>query len=177
MAKGCGTVNQIPFHFRTTFIQPGKDTLGSMIEKLGKGMIDGVILIPLDQAAYHNMVSPKREFVYVAKQHVGVYPVGFYYPKKSRLTKVFDDQIRNIQSTGLIEFWLRRYGDYDFFKKQTASGGPRKLSNQHLAGGYQVFVGWLVMSCAVFVIELLSLRCKWLRRLLVSIMQTNEFDR
>lgn len=145
--------------------------MGNTIEKLGRGLIDGVVLIPLDYAAYHNRIFPKREFVYIAKEHVGVYPVGFYYPKKSRLTKVFDDQIRNIQSTGLIDFWLRRYGDYDFFRKQKSSAGPRKLSNQHLAGGYQVFGCWLAISCVVFGLELLSQRVVLLRRILELLME------
>ncbi|XP_058811320.1 ionotropic receptor 21a-like [Topomyia yanbarensis] len=96
---------------RTTLVPPGKDSLGKTIERLGRGTIDGAVLIPLDQAAYHNKIYPKREFVNVAKERVAVYPVGFYYPKKSGLTAVFDEQIRNIQSTGLIDFWVRRYGD------------------------------------------------------------------
>ncbi|KAL9692043.1 hypothetical protein quinque_000103, partial [Culex quinquefasciatus] len=124
---------------RTTYITPGKDALGNMVERIGAGDVYGVVLIPLDHAAYHNKIFPKSQFVQIAKEHVAVYPVALYYPKKSRLTKVFDDRIRNIQPTGLIRFWMKRYGDYDFFQQMDSSREPRQLSNLHLAGGYQLF--------------------------------------
>lgn len=96
---------------------------------------------------------------------MAVYPVALYYPKKSRLTKVFDDRIRNIQPTGLIRFWMKRYGDYDFFQKMDSSREPRQLSNLHLAGGYQVFAGCLAVSGVVFVMEILSVYSAVLRKL------------
>lgn len=155
---------------RTTFITPGKDTLGDTITMLGAGDVYAAVLTPLDNAAYHNKVYPKSQFVLRTRDHVAAFPVALYYPKKSHLKKVFDERMRQIQPAGLIQFWKKRYGDYDFFKKPSESREPRKLSNIHLAGGYQVFLGSLAISGIVFAIELLSVRLAPLRRLLLFIM-------
>lgn len=101
---------------------------------------------------------------------MAAFPVALYYPKKSHLKEVFDERMRQIQPAGLIQFWKKRYGDYDFFKKPSESREPQKLSNIHLAGGYQVFLGSLAISGIVFAMELLSVRLAPLRRLLLFIM-------
>lgn len=136
----------------------------------GAGDVYAAVLTPLDNAAYHNKVYPKSQFVLRTRDHVAAFPVALYYPKKSHLKEVFDERMRQIQPAGLIQFWKKRYGDYDFFKKPSESREPRKLSNIHLAGGYQVFLGSLAISGIVFAMELLSVRLAPLRRLLLFIM-------
>ncbi|XP_055611361.1 uncharacterized protein LOC129757968 [Uranotaenia lowii] len=152
---------------RTIFITPGKDSLGKTIEQLGRGELDGVVLVTSDYAAYHNKVFPKRQMVRITRELISAYPFGFYYPKKSRLTRVFDEQIRSLQPTGMIGFWIRRYGDYNFFEKPKQNEGLRALTNGHLAGGYQVFACLLGLSVVVFAIELASIRIVCLRKFLL----------
>ncbi|KAL9695120.1 hypothetical protein quinque_014405 [Culex quinquefasciatus] len=146
----------IRYKARTTFITAGKDTHGDTIAMLGAGDVYAAVLTPLDNAAYHNKIFPKSQFVLRTRDHVAAFPVALYYPKKSHLKEVFDERMRQIQPAGLIQFWKKRYGDYDFFKKPSESREPRKLSNIHLAGGYQVFLGSLAISGIVFAMELLS---------------------
>ncbi|XP_053699471.1 uncharacterized protein LOC128746449 [Sabethes cyaneus] len=152
---------------RVIHIQPGRDSLGRMIDGLGRGLVEGVVLTTQDHVAYHNKLRSKQQFVHVAQKNVAAYPVGFYYPKKSSLSEVFDGQIRFISASGLGEFWVRRYGDYDFSERRLSSSTKlKRLSNQHLAGGYQIYVGCLALSCAIFALELLSVRWEALKRVL-----------
>ncbi|XP_055611349.1 uncharacterized protein LOC129757958 [Uranotaenia lowii] len=155
---------------RTRFLKPGRDTIGQAIEQLGLGQLEGVVLVTFDLVAYHNKMSPKQQKVFITRDKVSSYPFGIYYPKNSRLTSVFDRQIRNLEATGLIGFWIRQYGDYDFFRKPIDSDVPRALRNEHLAGCYQVFGGFLGASFVIFVLELVSTKIKVLRKVLLCLI-------
>ncbi|EAT33056.1 AAEL014688-PA [Aedes aegypti] len=140
---------------RTIIIPPGKDSLGLMVANLGLNQLtDGVVLTPMDLVAYNNRVNPRSRFVHIAREHVSVFPVGLYYPKQSALRDVFDEQVRMIVPSGLVSYWIERYGDYDFFARPIEKSEPRKLSNAHLVGAYQLYGCCLGVSVGVFLVEL-----------------------
>ncbi|KXJ69660.1 hypothetical protein RP20_CCG026223 [Aedes albopictus] len=144
---------------RTRIIAPGKDSLGHAIAQVGlTHLTDGVILSPMDLVAYNNRVNPRTRFVHIAREHVSVFPVGLYYPKRSPLWDVFDKQVRMIVPSGLVGDWIKRYGDYDFFARPKEKSEPRKLSNEHLAGAYQLYGCCLGVSVVVFLLEMVSPR-------------------
>lgn len=92
-----------------------------------------------------------------------MFPVGLYYPKRSPLRDVFDEQVRMIVPSGLVGDWIKRYGDYDFFARPKEKSEPRKLSNEHLAGAYQLYGCCLGVSVVVFILEMVSPRFPVLR--------------
>lgn len=126
-----------------------------MVANLGLNQLtDGVVLTPMDLVAYNNRVNPRSRFVHIAREHVSVFPVGLYYPKQSALRDVFDEQVRMIVPSGLVSYWIERYGDYDFFARPIEKSEPRKLSNAHLVGAYQLYGCCLGVSVGVFLVEL-----------------------
>lgn len=56
-----------------------------------------------------------------------------------------------------MEYWIQRYGDYDF-QEQVESSGPKPLTLDHLLGAFELCGVLVVTSFVVFLIELLVFR-------------------
>lgn len=120
----------------------------------------------LDHMAHHNFLYRKKGgAVDICREFISTYTVTIYYPKKSMLTREFDEQILRIQASGLMSLWTNRYGDYDFFGKQVEKTSPRQLSIEHLFIVYKICGIMLIISGAVFVLEMVSKRFPRLQNL------------
>uniref|UniRef100_A0AAG5DNK1 Ionotropic glutamate receptor L-glutamate and glycine-binding domain-containing protein n=1 Tax=Anopheles atroparvus TaxID=41427 RepID=A0AAG5DNK1_ANOAO len=152
---------------RVHFIPPGLNSLASMVAGMSDRYDDRVVLCPLDIVAYHNRFRKRTlggKPIHVTRDSITRFPVTIYYQPKSLLTNVFDREVRKLDQSGLMHFWVRNYGDYDFQTRLEGGGGdPKKLTNSHLAGAYQIFVVALLLSVLVFVVELVSVRVRSLR--------------
>uniref|UniRef100_A0A182MZR6 Ionotropic glutamate receptor L-glutamate and glycine-binding domain-containing protein n=1 Tax=Anopheles dirus TaxID=7168 RepID=A0A182MZR6_9DIPT len=155
---------------RARFVPPGLDTLGSLVAGMADRYTDRVVVCPQDMVAYHNKLTKHAgRAIQVTREPITLFPVTIYYPKKSFLTQAFDHEIRAISQSGLMDFWVRNYGDYDFEanRREPRTGGePRKLTVQHLVGAYELLVAAHLLATVVFLLELESVRVARLRRLL-----------
>ncbi|KFB41840.1 AGAP013520-PA-like protein [Anopheles sinensis] len=155
---------------RARFIPPALDSLGRMVAGMADRYQDRVVLCPSDMVAYNNRHLKRAlggKMIHVTRDSVTLFPVTIYYQKQSMLTNVFDREVRKISQSGLMHFWVRNYGDYDFHTNPAdAAVGPKKLTNAHLAGAYQIFIVALVMSCLMLLVELVSMRVRIFRSVL-----------
>ncbi|XP_052863102.1 uncharacterized protein LOC128269737 [Anopheles cruzii] len=160
---------------RARFIPPGRDTLGDMVSGMADRYGDRAVVCPVDVVAYFNRRSKRahrRARVHITREPITLFPVTIYYHKRSMLTPVFDRQIRMIVPSGLMQFWVSNYGDYDFFTEGAGAGtttaaanGPRPLTNVHLVGAYQVLLGAYGFGLLALLLELLAGRIRWLGQL------------
>ncbi|XP_053699480.1 uncharacterized protein LOC128746457 [Sabethes cyaneus] len=153
---------------RTTFIANRNELFIEAFHRQSTNELRVAILATYDRVAYYNSRHYKRAIVHVVKDTVLRQPICLYFPKKSCLAKVFDAEIENIQMSGLFDYWLHQYVS-DRFITPTARYSqppPAMLTNEHLLGCYQTLLVLLGMAGVVFLLELLSTRCFWLRRLL-----------
>uniref|UniRef100_A0A182PTG0 Ionotropic glutamate receptor L-glutamate and glycine-binding domain-containing protein n=1 Tax=Anopheles epiroticus TaxID=199890 RepID=A0A182PTG0_9DIPT len=155
---------------RVRFIPPGLDTLGGQVAGMASRYTDRVVVCPQDMVAYNNRLTKRTgRPIQVTRESITLFPLSIYYPKKSCLTALFDRQVGRIVQSGLVDLWVRNYGDYDFeeSRRESSSGGePSKLTLVHLAGAYQLLVGMHTLAMVVFLLELLSLRLPRLRAFL-----------
>ncbi|XP_062539195.1 uncharacterized protein LOC134207504 [Armigeres subalbatus] len=119
----------------------------------------------LDHMAHHNwLFGRKGGRVDICPEFISTFTVAIYYPKKSMLTRQFDQQIQRIQASGLMSYWINLYGDYDFRRVESNVGPePRQLSNGHLSVLYDMCVVLLGCSLVVFGLEVASQRSDWLK--------------
>ncbi|XP_035918008.1 uncharacterized protein LOC118516251 [Anopheles stephensi] len=157
---------------RTNIIPPGLDSLGAQVAGMANHYRDRVVVCPQDMVAYNNKLNRALgagQFIQVTRESITLFPLTIYYPKKSFLTQLFDREVRHIVQSGLMDFWVRNYGDYDFESKRRApqhSGEPRKLTVQHLVGAYQLLVASYLLATVVFLLELASVRSSKIQRVL-----------
>ncbi|XP_058063397.1 uncharacterized protein LOC131213384 [Anopheles bellator] len=155
---------------RARFIPPGRDTLGDMVSGLLDRYDDRAVVCPMDVVAYCNRRTKRaqrRARVHITREPITLFPVTIYYHKRSMLAAVFDRQIRRIVPSGLMQFWVSNYGDYDFFADtgRSPANGPRPLTNAHLVGAYQVLLGAYGFGLLALLLELLSRRVRWLSQI------------
>ncbi|XP_049548265.1 uncharacterized protein LOC125959482 [Anopheles darlingi] len=159
---------------RAHFIPAGLDTLGRMVAGMAERYHDRAVVCPIDMVAYTNRVNKlaqRRHMVHVTRDSITMFPLTIYYPQRSMLTTAFDREIRKIAPTGLMQYWVRSYGDYDLFGpdtddgSQSSTGRPQQLTNGHLAGAYQVLVVAHTWAVLLLVLELVSQHLRWLRQL------------
>ncbi|KAL9695116.1 hypothetical protein quinque_014401 [Culex quinquefasciatus] len=107
-----------------------------------------VVMGTLDAMAHHNLLYRRKglEPVTICGETITTFSMAIYYPKKSMLTKQFNRQLQQIQAAGLINYWIKQYGDYEFIGKSTGSAEPKQLSNEHLMMAYELY-GLLVLIC------------------------------
>ncbi|XP_050067590.1 uncharacterized protein LOC126556365 [Anopheles maculipalpis] len=156
---------------RTCFIPPGLDTLGEQVAGMATRS-DRVVVCPQDMVAYNNKLNRALghgQSVQVTRESITLFPLTIYYPKKSFLTQLFDREVRHIVQSGLMDFWVRNYGDYGFEtnrREPQNSGEPHKFTVQHLIGAYQLLIGSYLLATVVFLLEQVSVRSPQLQRVL-----------
>ncbi|KFB41838.1 hypothetical protein ZHAS_00009678 [Anopheles sinensis] len=105
---------------------------------------------------------------------MALYTVTVLYPKKSMLMTSFDEHIERIESSGLLKFWVARYGDYHFFEGRSRSASANTpaptapISMVQLRGAFQLLLCLLATSGVVLLGELF-----WIRKAARHISQTD----
>ncbi|KAM7350853.1 uncharacterized protein ACRADG_009289 [Cochliomyia hominivorax] len=126
-----------------------------------------------DFALYYAIdILPVGEVLLIIPITVNDQQISFYLAKHSYLVERFNDYILWFQQAGLLYKWK----DWSYFDYRiTKSSKKRSTSNEssvlmvnlnQLIGFYQVVLLLYFISFAIFLLELLSSRIKWLRRLL-----------
>lgn len=147
---------------RAKFYPNDHHLLTQFVDQLGdRELLNGAVLISIDRIAHYNKFNSENKFIAIIHETVFRYPVAMFYPKNSILQWVFNSQVLKLRSTGLIELWASRHGNYDFFVRLKRSKAAKQLSIDHLKGIFEIYGVLVVGSVVVFLIEVFG--GKWCR--------------
>ncbi|XP_065072766.1 uncharacterized protein LOC135697107 [Ochlerotatus camptorhynchus] len=150
---------------RIHHIAPGNDSMTIALDSISSRRVqDGVVLCTLEHIAYHNKHRLSMGFLRSTRDSLSSYPMVIYYPKRTFLVRVLNRMVGQIETAGLMNYWVRLYGNYNFFPKKIDIAQPTALSAQQLMGCFEcIYILWII-GCGVFILELLSLKLNTLRR-------------
>lgn len=126
--------------------------------------IEGVALsTDLNQRSFNLENSPNRRIAFTRDRLLMYSPV-FLYPKKSMLRDAFNNQLLKLRETGLIEFWIRSYGDDR--KEKTKQRDPSTLRIENIIAAFEICGILYLISLIVFIFEMISSKCRIIKRAL-----------
>lgn len=132
-----------------------------MLDVFSKGTVIGA----RETAEYYNKLAEKRIFKAMRKSFVPT-SVTYYFQKHSFLVPIFDEKIRYFIAAGLLEFWAKPLQSFYTLDDEIANGvQPKVLSFAHIEGIFTVVITLYLVSVTIFILELLSQRCRILRKL------------
>jgi hypothetical protein len=80
--------------------------------------------------------------------------IVMYFPKNFYLIDSINKKLSAFQSSGLVEFWIKKFMDQRFFKYKQMKQGPRRLNINHLTGVFNILFIGNTISMTIFVLEL-----------------------
>ncbi|KAL9695114.1 hypothetical protein quinque_014399 [Culex quinquefasciatus] len=102
---------------RLRFLPPVKDNLAARLMWMTQHQDSpDVMMSGLDHVAYHNR----------------------QYRRRPAVSSALPRKIRRFLAAGLMDYWVQRYGDYDFTEQIDGSAGPKPLSLGHLVGTFEL---------------------------------------
>lgn len=150
---------------RIRYIAPGNDSMTIALDSISSRRVrDGVILCTLEHIAYHNKHRLSMGFLRSTRDSLSSYPMVIYYPKRTFLVRVLNRMVGQIETAGLMNYWVRLYGNYHFYPQKIDVAQPIALSVQQLMGCFESICIFWIISCGVFILELLSPKLDALRR-------------
>lgn len=135
---------------------------------------EGAYLANSLRVDYFNIVNDRKAVIRKSKEYIRSLTFCMYFRKHSCLIEPFNQQIAAFTSSGLINFWAKK------FKKslQNKSGQtePKPISVDQIVGIIIVCGGLLTVSIIVFILELLSTRIGVIKRILDFLMFNKIWD-
>lgn len=128
-----------------------------------------VLMHTFDFVLYKNKAIYRDKPLLMASQHIIDQQITIYYPNHSCLTHAFNPVLRELNSNGLIAYWVKQYIDPMFLVQKLKTGHDEKdliITNDHLRDIYWVVIGGWIVAVFVFVMEVLSVRSQVLKRVL-----------
>jgi hypothetical protein len=114
-----------------------------------------------DEVLYLNKLNHKNFTYKVLKEKIINVPTVFYLKKGSYLTEIINEKINIFKSTGLIDYWIKKYLDPKYFKVKEGEKGPTKLVFKELLGTFQLYSVGIVLSTLAFIYEMIKFRSNW----------------
>lgn len=105
----------------------------------------------------------------MTKDRLYLMAVVIYFTNVSTLKPIFDEEMMDFTDSGLIGFWTREFIDERSPKKNYVQPRPKKLRLQNVSAIFEISAALLAFCCFVFVLEILGIRCEWLRNLIETI--------
>jgi hypothetical protein len=113
----------------------------------------GALMITLSQVLYKNQVNQKSFHYQVCKEFYSMVPVVIYFPKNNYLVESINRKLEAFSTAGLIEYWASFHMDMKYLNFKWTNQGPKKMTLDHLSGTFQILVVGLVVSIALFLLE------------------------
>lgn len=89
----------------------------------------------------------------ICMEHVLPSFVVSYLRKDHFLVSEINTKIEELQSNGLLSFWIKKYTNYKHSKISNLNIQPSKLKPDHLRGAFQVLAYGLSIAAMSFVFE------------------------
>lgn len=135
----------------------------SIIKTLYDENIEGVVLCnDLQQKVFNLRNAPHFRVGFTKNQLFKFSPV-FIFRKKSMFRRMFNDKITMLQESGHIEFWTKNYTD-NRAPKTKVNQPAKQLRMGNIAAVFQICGAIYLVSFVVFIMEIMSKRCKRLKQ-------------
>lgn len=123
---------------------------------LSDGKADGAYLSLTQRINYINVVNYAHANVFKTKEYIRTVPFCLYYKKYSCLVEPFNEQITAYTSSGLINFWIKKFRKS---REEKTAPNRRKPVSMIQINGIIILCSYLIIfSLIVFVLELLSIK-------------------
>lgn len=115
---------------------------------------------------YFNLRNFPNVKVLKTEQVINQLSYCIYFQKHSCLTKEFNRQIDMITSCGFIQIWSRKFSQGYRKRYRKDHIAPHALGYDQISGLIIVCVFMYLISCIIFVFELMSLKHDSIKRLM-----------
>ncbi|KAH8400311.1 hypothetical protein KR215_010053 [Drosophila sulfurigaster] len=122
----------------------------------------------LDNLAHYNQFNWQTSRLTHVREHIYLYQLVMYLRRHSILKFAFDRKLKQLQSAGIVSY-VNRYFEHSFVHAPVT-----RLTHEVVAIRLEMFCGlyfvcyvMLTFAVLIFLLELLSLRVRWLRRYFV----------
>lgn len=83
-----------------------------------------------------------------------------YFSKNFYLREAINYKLNELQTAGILEFWIKNYADMRFYKMKGEQIGPKKMEIEQLFGAFNLLFIGLGVGIIVFIVELTGLSLK-----------------
>ena len=163
--ENCSNLIKFLFNFRQEIIK--YKVYNEYRKKTLNPSFKGAVATDMMNVAYFNKLHHKNKTLKMCKQYVFSAPLVFYFTKNFYLVKEFSLMTIYLKEAGVIGKWYSNFVEKKFEDFKEPKQGPRKLSFNHLLGGFQIYLFGILISAFVFGFEKLNF-CK-LKKLLKKI--------
>lgn len=114
----------------------------------------GAVFRSLTMSLYANQIRPTNERFKICKEVFLNIPVVIYSLKDFYLLHEMNEEIENLKSSGLIEYYNFEYVDKKFLKIEEVKA-PSNLKFEHLLGSFELLLCGLLLGFLAFGVECL----------------------
>jgi hypothetical protein len=144
--------NYQPF-FSLVMIKPSEDA--HYKAKTFDPEFKGGFPITSDELLYLNKVNVQNFSYRVCKEKLYTFHNALLFQNDSFLIEAFDRMIIQLQSNGLINYWITKYIDTSYFDIKKSASPPEKLTLSQLLGSFQMWLCGVALAAATFAIEVI----------------------
>lgn len=119
-----------------------------------------VLMNEITPKYFHVLNVPNRFLKYI-KDRLFSQNTVFYFRKRSVLRELFNQKLRRFQEAGLVEYWVEQYTESVRTKPNIRKATTLELKS--IFGAFQICYVIYAFSCIVFLLELLSVRCHFVK--------------
>lgn len=143
----------------------------SELENLRSSSFDGVYMATTAAIAHYNMLHFRRGHILMTHDRTLVLPYSIFFRKHSCLTDVINVEISKYTSNGLISEWVARLTNEKLAKvymrsEQLQQQAPETISMDQIRGIFVICAFFHLISGAVLVLEILTVKYEFLRVLM-----------
>lgn len=124
----------------------------------GEPGFKGALAQSFIKVIYHNSLRHKSQRLVICKEIVSAAPIVLYTRKNYFLLEAINDQVENLKSSGLINYWRKKFLNKNFMIKRRATG-PRILTVLNILGALEIWLLGCVIGSLAFVFEKCLLFC------------------
>lgn len=129
------------------------------VEKYKRKTLDpyfkGGFMITSDELLYLNKINANQFTYHVCKEHLYTVNNGLLFQQNSYLIEAFNRIISHLQSNGLINFWISKYIDEQYYDVKEPGKKAQRLTIHQLYGSFQMLFFGLLASITLFIFEII----------------------
>lgn len=122
-----------------------------LFRKENKGNV--ALAIDLTQKAFNLQNFPHHRIAFT-KDRLFMYSPVFLLKKKSMLCGVFNEQLKTLRETGLIEYWVQSYTDHR--SEKLTQKEPSKLRLGSIFAAFEICGIMYLIGSIIFTMEIIS---------------------
>lgn len=145
-------------------MRPYPGTIFETLHALKMKKLKGVVLSTPESAAFYNNHFGDAGLFRPSKKSIVATSYTMYFKRHSFLVGLFDKHLDRFSAAGHLAHWSKPYL-YDY-PKIASDRHPQILRLAHIEGIFPILLGILFISLFVFLLEKLSTRFRFIRRIM-----------